>query len=410
LIYNQRLEQLNAQDNRGGKYTFMYGLTHQGMPADQIDDMGVKELVGYLQLGEIAIGATINRFLVDNGNNILYGWAEHESDGAVPLASMTGLGLSPSSAYSLGYGVDHESYYEFHAQDTARKTFEALGFKTNPLYDPPEVTFTYPVEDEPLETEEDGDVTILGTLNWKGPRKFEGGVKDIKLFKYTYLQEMVNGFDWQGVEVEVDDENWAIDDTGDFSVFCNIPQADRVYALRVVFVFKDDTEMQAVVMLGPPDELETKSGGETIKWSMEGLGKVFALDNETYVYEEPKQGETPPAVIYGSIVPAFRQDDSTYILFSGKYSMSGGDPIAFEQNEVRWEAGFEEPDGLNLLEIDFSTFYEDRNIFLIAYDMIRLSEPEILKRVAAFLIPWPKREKEDLLPPYCRPQEIPEEE
>jgi hypothetical protein len=353
----------------------MYGITHQGIAANNIDAMGIEELLGVLQLGEIAIGATINRFLVDNGFGSYLGFIESDSDGAVPISSMTGLGLSPSSMYLLGYGVDHESYYGFHADDTAKKTFEALGFKVNPMYDPPEVTFAYPVENEPLETEETGDVTIQGNLDWKGPRKFEGGVKDIKLFKYTYLQEMVNGFDWQGVEVGVDDENWAIDNTGDFSVLCNIPGADRVYALRIVFVFKDDTEMQAIVMLGPPDELETKKGGETIKWSMEGLGKVFALDNETYVYEQPKEGEMPGVYIHATVIPAFRDDDSTYLLFAGKYSSGGGDPIESEQNEVRWEAGFEEPAGLSLLEIDFLTSYEGDNFFVVAYDVISLSEP-----------------------------------
>ncbi|MCM8806244.1 MAG: FG-GAP-like repeat-containing protein [Candidatus Omnitrophica bacterium] len=415
LLYNQRLQQLNENDDRGAKYTFIYGITSKGIPADEIDDMGLADLVSVLSSGEIAIGATINRFLIENGFNILYNRMESDSDGAVPIVSMTGLGLNPSYLIDVG-DIDHEEYYgvKDNARFVAHRTLEAFGFNTNPLYDPPEIIFTNPVEDELLETDEYGNITIEGKLDWKAPRKFGGNtVKDVKLYKYTYAYEMTHSFNWEGEEIPVEKGNWAIDESGNFSITANIANPEMIYALKVVIVFRDDTEMQGVCMLGCPDEFSTKAQGETITWRLDGLGKIFQIDSETYVYEKPKQGQTPAVNIYAHIYPVLKQDNADYLLFIGKYGPAGGDPLEYTQTEVIWVKGVEQPAELEHMEASLSTSYDDENLFVIAYDAIDYGDDSsglsFLKRVFAFLFPWQFHEKEELLPPYFRKQILPED-
>ena len=392
----------------------MYGITTQGIPASEIADMGVSELKNVLQQGEIPIGATINRFLVENGFNPLYGHIESDSDGAVPIASMTGLGLFPSALTDLG-NIDHESYYHNpdNARFTARTTFEALGFGTNPLYDPPEIVFENPLEDEPLETAQNGDVIIEGKLDWKGPRKLDGsGVKDIQLFKYTYENEFENGFDWEGMEVEVGDASWSIDSEGNFSVFCNIPEAEKVYALRAVIVFRDDTEMHGAVMLGSPEEFELKAEGETVLWSVEGLERIFSVDGELYVYGQPKEGEMPAVGISASINPVFTGENKIHKIAVSKYNEGGGEPVEWDENEVIWPIGAEEPPlELAQMDVSLSTFYESRNAFSVYYIVSGYFDDNTVYRfMYVFLMPADRREASDLLPPHFRPQELPDEE
>ncbi|MCM8816517.1 MAG: hypothetical protein NC913_03270 [Candidatus Omnitrophica bacterium] len=428
LLYNQRLQQLNDIDNRGSKYTLLYGITSQGMPLEFIEEMDVIDLVDVLASGEIAIGATINRFLIENGSNILHGRLESDSDGAVPIVSMTGLGLNPSLLVDVGY-IDHEAYY--HVKDdailVASTTLEKLGFKTNPLYDPPEIIFTSPSDNEILVSGEGGEITIEGRVDWKGPRKLDGNaVKAVKVFRYTYAYEFEHGFDWQGQEVPVEKPDWTINSNGEFSITCNVSQPEQIYALRVVIVFRDDTEMHGVVMLGCPDHYTTTAQGETITWSVEGLGKVFPIDNESYVYERPN--ETTAVAISAQVNPVYRENNAIYNLFSGKYTSSGGDPVESQEDEITWYIGLQEPPALNQMEIDFSTNYEDNNLYVIAYTVIDLGEggdlvpapgggfywsqgvAHIVRQVFAFLFPTIKHEKEELLPPYFRPEQVPDEE
>ncbi|MCM8768306.1 MAG: FG-GAP-like repeat-containing protein [Candidatus Omnitrophica bacterium] len=413
LLYNERLQQLNDVDDRGSKYSFLYGITTQGVSLARVDSMDALDVAGILYYGEIAIGATINRFLIENGANVLHSHLESDSDGAVPLVSMTGLGLNPSSLIDVG-NIHHEAYY--HERDEARlvagKTLEKIGFKTNPEYDPPEIIFTSPADGDLLVAGEGGEITIEGKVEWKGSRKFDGeAVKAIKIFQYTYTDEFEHGFNWEGQEVTVSQENWSIDSTGAFSVTCNVSEPEQIYALRVVVIFKDDTEMHGVVMLGCPDEYKTTAQGETINWNLQGLGRIFPIDKETYVYEQPKAGETPGVDASATVIPIYRQDNSVYTLFAGKYAPTGGDPIDYVENEIPWGRGLQEPSGLNQMEIDFSTTYEDSNVFVIAYNVIDLGEdggtPSFVKQVFAFLFPAAKHEKEELLPPYFRPEEVP---
>jgi len=412
LLYNQRLQQLNENDDRGAKYTFLYGITSAGVPADEIDDMGLVDLISVLRSGEIPIGATINRFLIENGFNILHDRMESDSDGAVPIVSMSGLGLNPSLIIDVG-DIDHEEYYndKDKARLVAAQTFRALGLKEKPEYDPPEIIFTNPVENGLLETEEDGNTTIEGKIDWKGTRNFGGNtVKEIKLFKYTYAYEWEHGFNWEGEEIPA---TGTIDENGDFSITANIPNPEMIYALKVVVVFRDNTELHGIVMLGCPEEFATKAQGETVYWRLDGLGKIFQIDSETYVFEEPKQGQTPAVGIYAHIYPVLKQDNADYLLFTGKYGLTGGDPLEYAQTEVIWVKGAEQPPGLEHMEVSLSTSYDDNNIFVIAYDAIDYGDDSsglsFLKRVFAFLFPWQFHEKEELLPPYFRQQILPPE-
>jgi len=418
LIYNKRLEQLNTSDNRGGKYTFMYGITEQGVPLKEIDDMGVGELKDTLQSGEISIGATINRFLVDKGSSTYLGFMESDSDGAVPITSMTGLGLNPSQSYSLGKGVDHESYYRSDSTITAEKTFELLGFKTNPLYDPPEITFTNLVEDQLPIPDINGKITIEGKLDWKSPRNLTKGVKDIKLYKYTYEHDISNGFNWEGQEVpDILQEDWSIDEDGTFAVMCSISEPRKVYAIKTSIIFKDDTEIQEIYMLGSPEENETIASGETVNWSLTGLGKTFGIGESrtgvfhfvNYIYEEPKEGEMPAVNLAVKISPSLKGESKNYLIESQKRNASGSVILEADNVTIDWEKGEQEPADLSLMEVELSTIYENKNEFSVVYILANYIEDEfsrsseLQKVVYISLTPYVMRTREELLPPYHRP-------
>ncbi|MCK9266087.1 FG-GAP-like repeat-containing protein [bacterium] len=421
LIYNERLEQLNASDNRGDKYTFMYGITGKGVALSEISDMGFSKLKEVLSAGEIAIGATINRFLVDKGSSSYLGFMESDSDGAVPITSMTGLGLLPTATHSLGRGVDHESYYGADAQETAEKTFELLGFRTNPEYDPPEITFTDLMENQPLPVDENGNISIEGQLDWKSPRNLTKGVKDIKFYKYTHAYDSQHGLNWEGQEVEgITSEDWSIDKDGNFTLSCNIPESHKVYAIKVSIIFQDDTELQEVVMLGSPEENEESNDGETINWSLTGLDRVFCLGNRIdsfnvmnslYYYQKPEAGETPNIYINTYTYPSFKAPGYTHQLFAGQYETSERDPLNATDLAILWDIEEEEaPEELDFMEIGLSTSYQEENTFIISYGVYPHSSVSgSVKRVSVIMLPIARKEREEFLPLYCRPQELPEE-
>ncbi|HPP09308.1 MAG TPA: hypothetical protein PK303_09375, partial [bacterium] len=151
-------------------------------------------------------------------------------------------------------------------------------------------------------------------------------------------------------------------------------------------------------------------------------------EDDLYVYQKPKQGETPAVNIFASVIPVYRQQNSTFSTFAGMYSSTGGMPLDSVQNDVEWRIGLPEPTELNQMDISFSTYYDDNNLYAIAYSAVDMGEggelvpypdggyfwsegtPSIVKKVDVFLLPWIMHEKEELLPPYCRQQELPTEE
>lgn len=121
-LYNQNLKQFNESDPyyNTDKYVFFYGTTSKRLPN---------------QSGETAIGATILPTLLQNPSQMISDAGgdryEGESDGAVPLVSMAGMGIAPNRYY-LG-DLDHEEYYSSagdKGRAVARATFNSFGLET----------------------------------------------------------------------------------------------------------------------------------------------------------------------------------------------------------------------------------------------------------------------------------------
>ncbi|MCM8759081.1 MAG: hypothetical protein NC906_04835, partial [Candidatus Omnitrophica bacterium] len=128
-----------------------------------------------------------------------------------------------------------------------------------------------------------------------------------------------------------------------------------------------------------------------------GLIRLRDLEDDFYVYDEKKYA------IIG------RRTKKTYRL---------GDKVTVKLVRVNTDK----------MEIDFSTNYENNNLYVIAYTVIDLGEggelvpapgggfywsqgvAHIVRQVFAFLFPTIKHEKEQLLPPYFRPEQVPDEE
>lgn len=120
-LYNDNLKIFNENDKYylSEKYYFLYGTTRKRLPDYS---------------GQTAIGATLlPALLKDPEKTISYcngPSAEGESDGAVPLASMAGVGIT-SYRDNLG-NMDHEEYYSSasdNGRKTARATINAFGFE-----------------------------------------------------------------------------------------------------------------------------------------------------------------------------------------------------------------------------------------------------------------------------------------
>ncbi len=123
-LYNDNLRRFNESDpyRFSEKYTFLYGVTTKRMPFK----------------AETAMGATLTSFMMKNGNQpvtaVSSGHTAGDSDGAVPLASMAGVGIVNYRSIYLG-DVDHEEYYDkrsdvLYGGMVARQTFERLGLST----------------------------------------------------------------------------------------------------------------------------------------------------------------------------------------------------------------------------------------------------------------------------------------
>ncbi len=87
---------------------------------------------------QTAMGATLTSFIMKNGNQpvsaVSSGHTAGDSDGAVPLASMAGVGIVNYRSIYLG-DVDHEEYYDkrsdvLYGGMVARQTFDRLGLST----------------------------------------------------------------------------------------------------------------------------------------------------------------------------------------------------------------------------------------------------------------------------------------
>ena len=139
FLYNGNLRQMNESDPYHGeqKYTFLYGTTSKRLP-DQTE--------------QTAVGATLIPFLLKNPDRVAGEFVAHadgQSDGAVPVASMAGVGLG-GATYHAG-DVDHEEYYgPVHGRATALATFTAWGLGESRC-DCPQVLIEQPADSSTVE-------------------------------------------------------------------------------------------------------------------------------------------------------------------------------------------------------------------------------------------------------------------
>jgi hypothetical protein len=212
-LYNRNLQILNEHDRfatagaepnklNAKRCVFMYGITSKQagsfalVPPDNTKrllyllteswtSMAVDELRRIRLLGT-GLGATINRHIIANPTTAYLGQTLADSDGAVPITSMTGAGLDVIPHY-LG-DVDHEEYYgaplpideagnrevraEGAAQDTATATFSRLAL-LDPIYACPEVRIESPAADAPRPATAATSWTfpLRGRLVWPGDAK-----------------------------------------------------------------------------------------------------------------------------------------------------------------------------------------------------------------------------------------------
>ena len=119
-LYNDNLRRFNDSDpyKNSDKYTFIYGITSKSFEKSW---------------AETAIGSTVIINMLKNPDKEMTGGFIGNSDGAVPLASMSGLGIANGRTYNLG-DYDHEEYFAPTAsalapngERTATWTFDALG-------------------------------------------------------------------------------------------------------------------------------------------------------------------------------------------------------------------------------------------------------------------------------------------
>jgi hypothetical protein len=256
-------------------------------------------VTGMEDYGEIALGASINLVLTENGfTNQIDGVLECRSDGASPLISEIGLGLTDKRV-NLG-NIDHEEYYslEGKARYTAARTFEALGIGTNPAYKAPSVTFTRPAANQPLVADEDGSFTLDAKLTWPGDPYPGRRVKNqrVDLIVYDRLTDIetsrVGGrsIPWQDMIVA---------DSGQLSgSFVLPPEAAGAYAAQIIYHFKDDTEAHGMIALASRTQFETVRNGTTLSWNVTGVTNVRFMQNQSTPVIVI--GEEPGAMSYGT--------------------------------------------------------------------------------------------------------------
>jgi len=183
-LYNQNLRRLNERDKYAGsdRYIFLYGVTAKGVKLNLSTDWGdlYYQVTTLPKQNEIGFGATALWVLVDNPGQQYRGVDLGDGDGASTVLSMTGHDLA-GQVVNLGE-VDHEEYFgapdapgHFQlggkATATARQTLKALGFGSNPRYDPPVARLEVAREDElaaVLRGERDGWLAVRGRLEWPG--------------------------------------------------------------------------------------------------------------------------------------------------------------------------------------------------------------------------------------------------
>jgi hypothetical protein len=281
LLYNTNLRLLNAADTKGDRLTCLYGVTEQGLREDMFSG-GLFEAVispTYMsEFGAIAQGASINLVLTENGlTNRTDGVYECRSDGASPLISEMGLGITTRRT-NLG-NVDHEEYYSLagKARFTARRTLEALGIGSDPAYNSPAITFLEPAAGEPF-AGGTGDAHIEARLDWPGDTQPGRRLKPngVDLVVYDRVTDLNHGFSGEGRIAPW--RSLSVSDAGAISGWCDATDAERAYAIKLVCHFRDNTELHGITAVAARTEFTTTRNGATLRWSIENAPGVYRME------------------------------------------------------------------------------------------------------------------------------------
>ncbi len=231
-LFNSNLVNLNRAEKYAEKYTFLYGLTSKGLTDFTGETKEDWDKLSALS-SDIGKGSTLNRWLTVFPKEAYEGAVRGDSDGAVPIMSMLGGGMIfPNPAkYPVG-DIDHEAYFDNagNAATTAHATFDAIDFK-NKICDCPTIELTKPVAGQAYN--ENDIVIVEGKLVWPGDDKPGYRIRDI-----TVESADKNRLDLPPPRVFEDGYFKTEFRAGDLGV-----GGPRVVGLKVVLVFKDDTEL-----------------------------------------------------------------------------------------------------------------------------------------------------------------------
>ena len=174
MLYNNDINAMNYSDDLGEKYTFLYGVTDQVLK-ENIADWSTAEWGGaFTNLNEIGIGATFVYNLMGNASSQVMGADLGDSDGASPVISMAGVGITDNNKY-IGR-IDHEQYYHEPslARQTAEETYSAMQFTSNRC-NCPELKISTPSNGSKLTLTQ--VVDIQGVLIWPEDKEIDKRVK-----------------------------------------------------------------------------------------------------------------------------------------------------------------------------------------------------------------------------------------
>ncbi len=117
-FFNDNLKTFNEREQYAGKYTFLTGSTSKTAGVEKCT-YKFTWVYYFKNSPPINQGATLLSIFADNP-------AYKPNDGASPVYSQSGMGLTPNpKSISMG-DVDHQQFYEDDGEETAAKTFEVM--------------------------------------------------------------------------------------------------------------------------------------------------------------------------------------------------------------------------------------------------------------------------------------------
>ena len=299
FLYNENLSRLNASDKYSGtdKYIFLYGITAKGVKLEwsgNVFDKGF-EAEAVSGQSEIGLGATTLWLLVESPKTPYLGVPQGESDGAVPILSMTGHGLGAKTVF-LGE-CDHEEYFGApdspghftiagKASVTARTTLSNLGIGSVERFNPPKIQLKLRREEDVkalLAGDLDGDLEIEGELVWPGDSNPSRRIKPDK------VEASVSRKGGRGGD-PVEARNLSVESGGRFRAGIYVQDLrdaglDRKTDLElcVRLFFKDDTEL-----ISEPLVL---TGQEVLRGSFVGTIRATSINREYLLNRNMRSGE-----------------------------------------------------------------------------------------------------------------------